>query len=48
MPVAKRPGTSLCISAPTSPRRPCVFTTRAKVMNSPFISALNAAFALSG
>src|ERR1700726_4816273 len=38
MPAAKRSGTSLCISAATSPCRPCVLTTRARVMNSPLVS----------
>src|SRR5579863_886929 len=42
MPSAKRPGTSLCISTATSPRRPCVFFTRARVMNSPLLIAFKA------
>src|ERR1700693_41324 len=40
MPAAKRSGTSLCISAATSPCRPCVLTTRARVMKSPLDSGL--------
>ena len=38
MPTANRSGTSLKISPATSPRRPCVFTTRASVMNSALVS----------
>src|SRR5579863_274306 len=42
IPTANRSGTSLCTSAATSPCRPCVFTTRASVTNSPLGSAVTA------
>src|SRR5580704_960351 len=38
IPMTKRSGMSLRVSLATSPRRPCVFTTRASVMNSPVVS----------
>ena len=38
IPTAKRSGMSLRISPATSPRRPCVFTTRASVIKSLLVS----------
>jgi len=48
MPAAKRPGTSLCTCAATSPCRPCVLTTRARVIKSALESLANSVRETSG